>query len=118
TLGFPRPRNRVERALQLAAAGHQPGSVLMAALADAVVVIPTSAEHPGQVPVVQDNGADTIMMFTHEELLEPDTPRVTTPARTLPALLETVTVVINPGCVPSVRIPGAALALAVPGEPQ
>jgi hypothetical protein len=114
TRGFPRPRNRVERALQLAAAGHQPDSVLLTELAAAQVVIPTSDEHPTQVPVLTEDGQDTIVMFTAAEDIDARTPRVAVAVKDLLPLLSTVSVlVINPGSVPSARLTGASLAAAV-----
>jgi hypothetical protein len=120
TRGFPRPHNRVERALQLAAAGHQPDSALLAELADAQVVIPTVDEHPTQVPVLTETGQDTIVMFTDPAHLDTRTPRLTVAVRDLLPLLSTVSVLLNPGCVPSVRVAGASLAAAVTsvGQPD
>lgn len=114
TLGWPRPGNRVERALQLAAAGYQPDTLLLAALAQADVVIPTTAEHPEHVPVAADHeGRSTVTLFTTEGDLDGDTPRVTVPVTALLPLLPQVTVVLNPGRVPSARVSGAALTAAI-----
>lgn len=116
--GFPRPSNRVERALQLAAAGHQPDSALLTELADAQVVIPTSDQHPTQVPVLTEEGHDTIVMFTDPRHLDANTPRVTVAVKDLQRLLPTVSVRLNPGLVPSVRVSGASLAAAITGSPN
>lgn len=114
TLGFPRPRNQVERALQLVVAGYQPNAILLAALARAHVVIPTALEHPAEVPVIADHdGHNTVVIFTAEEYLSGETPQLTLPVKNLRPLLSTVTIVLNPGRVPSARIPGAALAAAI-----
>lgn len=111
--GFPRPHNPVERALQLAATGYQPDTVLIAVLADATVIIPTTAEHPDQIPIVDD---DILALFTHPDLLPPTSPRITVAIRDLAPLLPSVTVHINPGARPSVRLPGNALVASIRGK--
>jgi hypothetical protein len=116
TRGWPRPRNRLDRALQLTAAGHQPEALLLAALAAEPVVVATVAGYPDQVPVIDDHGRDTINLFTAEDHLHPDAPRVTTTASRLVPLLSRVTVRINPGLVPSVRLLGTTLASVITRE--
>lgn len=108
--GFPRPRNRVERALQLTAAGHRPDSTLLTELATAHVVIPTTDQQPGQIPVLNQDGHDTIAMFTDPHHIHPDTPSVTVAVADLAPLLPTVTVRLNPGLLPSFTIRGVDLA--------
>lgn len=115
--GFPRPRNRLERALQLTTAGHRPSSTLLTELATAHVVIPTSDQHPTQVPVLNDDGHDTIAMFTDPDHLNSRTPRVTVAVTDLAPLLPTVAVRLNPGLTPSTTINGADLAAALPSGP-
>lgn len=134
TLDFPRPTNRVDRALQLVATGYQPLSLLLAALATAQVVIPTTPEEPDAIPVLDehdmpgpgdhpaaDHGADqhgvgdgagqgVVAVFTAPRYLHPDTPRQVVAVRDLLPLLPTVTVLVNPGLRPSLRLPGADLA--------
>ena len=113
TRGWPRPHNPVDRALQLVAAGHQPDTTLLAALAGAELFVPTAAGQLDQIPVLADDtGRDTVAIFTAAEHLDPDTPRLTIRLDTLLPLLPTVTVVINPGRTPSLRIPGPILATA------
>lgn len=110
TRGWTRPHNPVDRALQLVAAGHQPDTTLLAALADAELLVPTAAGQPDQIPVLADDtGHDTVAIFTAAEHLDPATPRLTVRLDTLRPLLPTVTVVINPGRTPSLRIPGPIL---------
>jgi hypothetical protein len=118
TLGFPQPRSWLERALQLAAAGHQSEHDLLAALVASEVVIPTAADHPDQVPVVADKqGRDTVALFTRAELLPADVPHLEVAIAVLAPLLPTVTVVINPGQRPSAEIPGTDLAAALATTP-
>ena len=82
TLEFPRPRNRLERALQLASAGHRPDEILLSALASAQVITPTSPEHPDQIPILAGkDGQDTVAMFTTAEHLAADTPTSRAPSR-------------------------------------
>ncbi|HEX7660533.1 MAG TPA: type VII secretion system-associated protein [Pseudonocardiaceae bacterium] len=114
TLGWACPRTPVERALQLVAAHYQPKNVLLDALAQAKVAIATTPESPDSVPVMDDGtGRPTIYMFTDEQCLHPDTPRVTVAVAELLPMLESVRVAINPGQVPSVRFKGTVLADAI-----
>jgi hypothetical protein len=82
-------------------------------LATAHVVIPTTDQHPTHIPVLSDDGHDTIAMFTDPHHLHPDTPRVTVAVTDLETLLPTVAVRLNPGLTPSTTISGADLATAL-----
>jgi hypothetical protein len=121
TLGFPLPRNWLERHLQLAAAGHEPPTALVTALVAADVVIPTPAEHPDHIPVViDDEGRSTVVLFTRAELVPAGTPVVRVPVAVLAPIVAGVTITINPGSLPSAEIPGddllTALATAMPSS--
>lgn len=114
TLEFPQPRTWLERALQLAAAGHQPDRHLLAVLVASEVVIPTAAEYPDQVPVTGDRqGRDILTVFTRADLLPAGVPHRQVPVAVLAPLLPTVTVVINPGLRPAAELPGADVAAAL-----
>jgi len=114
TRGWARPGNRVERALQLAAAGHQPDALLLAALAQADVVILTTDQQRDAIPVLAgENGQSTVAVFTSSEHLDATTPHRSIAVADLLPLLPTVAVIVNPGHVPSARLDGAALAEAV-----
>lgn len=114
TLEFPQPRTWLERALQLAAAGHQPACHLVAVLAPSDVVVPTAADHPDQVPVTVDKqGRDILTVFTRADLLPAGVPHLQVPVAVLAPLLPTVTVVINPGLRPAAELPGADVAAAL-----
>jgi hypothetical protein len=118
TRGWPQPRNHVERALQLVAAGYRPMSVLLAALTAAQVVIPTTPQQPDGIPVVVgEDGADLLTVFSIPDYLPVELPRVVVRVADLLPLLSRVAVVINAGQVPSVRVAGTALADAVTTSP-
>lgn len=118
TLEFPQPRTWLERALQLAASGHQPDRHLLDVLVTSEVVIPTAAGHPDQVPVTADKqGRDTLTVFTRADLLPAGVPHLQVPVAVLAPLLPTVTVVINPGLRPAAELPGADVAAALAATP-
>lgn len=118
TRGWARPRNRVERALQLAAAGYQPDALLLAALAQAEVTVLTTGQSGDQIPVLAgEGGQDTVAVFTSSEHVSTATPHRSVAVADLLPLLPTVIVAVNPGRVPSARLNGAALAEAVRATP-
>jgi hypothetical protein len=109
-LGFPPPGNRLERALQLVAARYRLDSELLDALAAAEVAAPTSAGHPDSVPVVDEAGRPTVVLFTAAGLVPPGTPHLLLGVRSLLPMLPTVSIRLNPGHRPSARVSGARLA--------
>lgn len=114
TLGFPQPRNWLERHLQLAAAGYEPGSALVAALVAAEVVIPTPAGYPDQIPVLtNDAGQSIVVLYTRAELVPAGSPYVTVPATILGPIVADTMITINPGSRPSAQLPGDDLTVAL-----
>lgn len=119
-LGFPQPRNWLERHLQLAAAGYEPPTALVAALVAAEVIIPTPMDHPDHIPVLTDDrGRSIVVLFTRADLVPAGSPVLRVPATVLGPVVAGTTIRINPGSPPSAEIPGddllAALAAATPG---
>jgi hypothetical protein len=109
-LGFPAPRNRLERALQLVAARYRLDTELLTALAAAEVVAPTTAEDPDSVPVADEAGRPTVVLFTAADLVPPGTPQVVLAVRDLLPGLAGVSLRLNPGHRPSARVNGERLA--------
>jgi hypothetical protein len=114
TLGFPQPRNRVERQLQLAAAGYEPTTALIRALAEAEVTIPVTAEHPDQIPVLTDDeGQRVVVVFTRADLVSASTLCLTVPTTVLGPIVASTIIRINPGLQPSAELPGRDLITAL-----
>jgi hypothetical protein len=112
TLGFPMPRTRLDRVLQLVSARHRPPEELLHALADAEVVVPESPAFPG-IPIVESSYGPTLYMFADHHHLHPNTPRIQVPVMTLLPMLAGVTVRLNPGMMPAATLRGNHLANAL-----
>ncbi|GDY33836.1 type VII secretion system-associated protein [Gandjariella thermophila] len=106
TLGLPRPTNRVERALELAATGYGPKENLLRALADAELCMLTVPGQPGHVLVADEAGRSMLVGYTSPTRVPAGTSYLQVPVRTLLPGLGGALLRLNPGTPPTVTLPG------------
>ena len=115
-LGFPKPANRLERALEIAVAGYGPESEILRELVppDAVLHVLVENDNPDAIAIVADDRDRPVLIdYTSRNRVPQNVRARPLPMRILHGMLSTVDVRINPGTPPSATIPGRDIVQAL-----